>query len=58
MDIEHDVKIPPELLLVGIQNFPFKGRNVTNFFIQGIAVFIASAACGYLAGHIFSAVCH
>lgn len=53
-----DIKIPPELMLVGIQNFPFKGRNVLNFFIQGIAVFCASALFGYLVGHTLSALCH
>lgn len=52
-----DVKIPPELLLIGIQNFPFKGRNVANFFIQGIVVFIASALFGFTGGHLISVAC-
>ncbi len=53
-----NIQIPPELLLVGIQNFPFKGRNVTNFFIQGIAVFLAAALFGYAAGHSISVLCN
>ncbi len=52
-----NLRIPPELLLVGIQNFPFKGRNVLNFFVQGIAVFLASALFGYVMGHSISALC-
>ncbi len=53
-----NVQLPPELLLVGIQNFPFKGRNVLNFFLQGIAVLVASAVVGYLIGQSVSALCH
>jgi hypothetical protein len=58
MNIERDVHIPAELLLVGIQNFPFKRRNVLNFFIQGTVVFVASALFGYIVGHSITALCN
>lgn len=51
MDIEKDIHIPAKLALVGIQHFPFKNRNVLNFFIQGTVVFLISAVLGYEAGH-------
>ena len=57
MDIEKDVHLPKELLLVGIQHFPFKNRNVLNFFIQGIAVFIAAAISGFMIGHFLDVLC-
>lgn len=57
MDIEKDVHLPTELLLVGIQHFPFKNRNVLNFFIQGIAVFIMAAATGFMAGRFIDVLC-
>jgi hypothetical protein len=49
IDTEKDIHIPAQLALVGIQHFPFKNRNVLNFFIQGIAVFVISALLGYFA---------
>jgi len=58
MDIEKDIHIPAQLALVGIQHFPFKNRNVLNFFIQGIAVFLVSALVGYEAGHHLIFVCN
>jgi hypothetical protein len=58
MDIEKDIHLPTGLILVGIQHFPFKNRNVLNFFIQGITVFIVAAIVGFEAGHIVNALCH
>lgn len=58
MDIEKDVHIPAELMLVGIQHFPFKRRNVLNFFIQGITVFAFAMWVGYEAGHHLVFVCN
>ncbi len=57
MDIEKDIHIPAQLLLVGIQHFPFKHRNVLNFFIQGIVVFLVAAWVGYEAGHHLVVIC-
>ena len=57
MDIEKDIHIPAELMLVGIQHFPFKHRNVLNFFIQGAVVFLVAAILGYEAGHYLVFVC-
>ena len=51
------IQIPAELALVGVQHFPFKNRNVLNFFLQGIAVFLVSAWAGYEAGHHLFIVC-
>lgn len=43
--------VPPEgLLLVGIQNFPFKGHQIANFYIQGVAVFLMAAMMGFAMG--------
>jgi len=41
----------PELMLIGFQNFPFRGRPVTNFILQGAAVFLAAAVAGFILGY-------
>ena len=58
MDIEHDIHIPKGLLLVAIQNFPFKGdHRVLNFFLQGFSIFLVSFALGYTADHLIALAC-
>ena len=59
MNIEQDIHIPKGLLLVSIQNFPFKGgrHHVLNFFLQGLAVFVVSFALGFMTDHFIALVC-
>jgi len=50
-DYHIPLPVPPEgLLLVGIQNFPLRGHQILNFYIQGIIVFLSSAATGFAMG--------
>ena len=59
MNIEKDIHIPKGLLLVAIQNFPFKGdrHHVLNFFLQGFSIFIISFALGFTADHLIALAC-
>ena len=59
MNIEQDIHIPKGLLLVAIQNFPFKGdrHHVLNFFLQGCFIFLVSFALGFMTDHFIAVVC-
>ena len=59
MNIEHDIHIPKGLLLVSIQNFPFKGdrHHVLNFFLQGFAVFVISFMLGFMTDRFIALAC-
>ena len=59
MNIEQDIHIPKGLLMVAIQNFPFKGdrHHVLNFLLQGLTVFVVSFTLGFMTDRFVTLVC-
>lgn len=59
IDFEHlEKEIPQGLFDLRVRGFPFKDRPVLNFFLQGVAVFLAAAGFGFALGHSFTALCN
>jgi hypothetical protein len=41
----------PEVMLIGFQNFPFHGKPIYNFILQGAVVFLFAAVAGFIFGY-------